>query len=204
MAKLRKRVANRKPKASGTIVPKSKSTKAKVGKKKAAKLASPKRKGPLPPLVSTGFWLMKSEPESYSIDQFAKDSTTLWTGVRNYLARNYMMTSMIPGDRFLFYHSNAEETGVVGIGSITKISQPDPSALDAKSEYFDPKASFDHPIWFCAEVKFESKFERTVTLAEIRAEPRLAKMPLLQKGQRLSIQSVTSNDFNLVCEMASR
>lgn len=145
---------------------------------------------------------MKSEPESYSIDQFAKDKTTLWTGVRNYLARNYMMTSMKPGDRFLFYHSNAEVTGAVGTGEIAKISQPDPSAQDATSDYYDPKASSDHPIWFCAEVKFVSKFARPVTLAEIRAEPKLSKMALLQKGQRLSIQSVSQNDFDLICEMA--
>lgn len=171
--------------------------------KKAAKPISAARKGPLPPLVSTGFWLLKSEPESYSIDQFAKDKTTLWTGVRNYLARNYMMTSMIPGDHFLFYHSNAEVTGVVGTGRISKISLPDPSALDESSDYYDAKASHDHPIWFCAEVSFETKFARAVTLAEIRDTAALSAMALLQKGQRLSIQSVAKEDYDLIVKMGA-
>lgn len=173
-------------------------------KKKTAKSPAPKRKGPLPPLVSTGFWLLKSEPESYSIDQFAKDKKTLWTGVRNYLARNYMVTSMIPGDQFLFYHSNAEITGVVGTGEIARVGQPDPSAQDEKSDYYDPKASYDHPIWFCAEVKFKSKFPRAVTLAEIRATESLSKMALLAKGQRLSIQSVSREDFERIVEMGQK
>jgi predicted RNA-binding protein with PUA-like domain len=187
-------------------MPKKRSVKKAAPKKTATRTTkvAAKRKGPLPPLVSTGFWLLKSEPESYSIEQFAKDKKTLWTGVRNYLARNYMMTSMVPGDHFLFYHSNAEVTGVVGTGRVSKISQPDPSALDESSDYHDPKASFDHPIWFCAEVSFETKLSRAVTLAEIRDTPALAKMALLQKGQRLSIQSVSKTDYDLIVKMGSR
>jgi predicted RNA-binding protein with PUA-like domain len=159
-----------------------------------------KTKAPAP-FKSTGYWLMKSEPEAYSIDQFARDKKTLWTGVRNYQARNFMMTSMQPGDRVLFYHSNADPTGVAGIGEISRIALPDPSAQDSKSEYFEPKASPDHPIWFCAEVTFKAKLKKVVTLAEIRSEPSLAGMPLLQKGQRLSIQPVSRKEYERILQM---
>jgi predicted RNA-binding protein with PUA-like domain len=171
-----------------------------------AKLTAPKNKTKASkstksapaPFVSTGYWLMKSEPSSYSIDDFARDKKTLWTGVRNYQARNFMMNSMKPGDRLLFYHSNAEPSACVGVGSIVRPNQPDPSALDPKSDYHDPKASHDHPIWFCAEVKFDERFAKPVTLDEIRSTPALAEMALLQKGQRLSVQPVSKKEFDLI------
>lgn len=155
-----------------------------------------------PPFPSTGFWLMKTEPETYSIDDFERDRKTLWTGVRNYQARNFMMTSMKPGEKFLFYHSNAEPPAVVGIGVIKKISIPDPSAQDSKSEYHDPKASPDHPIWFCAEVEFEKRFPKSVSLDTIRKRKELSKMALLRPGQRLSIQPVEPSEFKLILKMA--
>ena len=174
----------------------------KTATKKTPKPKAPAKKAAAAPFVSTGFWLLKSEPESYSIDQLAKDKQTLWTGVRNYQARNFMMTSMNNGDHFLFYHSNADEgTGVVGTGRILKANQPDISALDSKSEYYDAKASSDHPIWFCAEVGYGSKFRRTVTLNEIRETKVLDKMPLLQKGQRLSIQPISKAEYDLIVKM---
>jgi predicted RNA-binding protein with PUA-like domain len=120
--------------------------------------------------LAANYWLMKSEPESYSIDRFKADKKTLWTGVRNYQARNYMVDQMKPGDLFFFYHSNAEPTAIVGVGRIVKVNQPDPSALDPKSEYYDPKASTDRPIWMCAEVAFEEKWPEPVTLAELKAD----------------------------------
>lgn len=163
---------------------------------KAAKKPSP------PKAVSTGFWLLKSEPESYSIDALAKDRKTLWTGVRNYLARNFMMDVMKPGDKFLFYHSNAEPSGVVGAGVIKRVNLADPTALDAKSDYYDPKSSKDHPIWFCAEVAFESKFARLVPLEELRGYKELAKMSLLQKGQRLSVMPVAKSEYDFVVKLA--
>lgn len=143
-------------------------------------------------------WLMKSEPGSYSIDDFARDKKTLWTGVRNYQARNFMIDAMKPGDLFLFYHSNATPSAVVGIGRVVRPNQPDPTALDPKSDYHDPKASKDHPIWFCAEVEFRSRFARAVSLDEIRATKGLEKMALLKKGQRLSIQPVTQREFEIL------
>lgn len=182
---------------------------AKLPAKKATKTqAKPKTKsvakakGAPVPMVSTGYWLLKSEPESYPIEQFAKDKKTLWTGVRNYLARNFMMEAMKPGDKFLFYHSNAEPSGVAGTGEIIRPNQPDPTALDSKSDYYDAKSSKDHPIWFCCEVKFVSKFSRILPLAELKDVAALAKMPLLQKGSRLSVQQVSKSEFETVLKLA--
>jgi predicted RNA-binding protein with PUA-like domain len=158
------------------------------------------------------YWLMKSEPEAYSIDQLKADKKTLWSGVRNYQARNYMTgvpvgmatVAMTPGDLFFFYHSNAEPTAIVGVGKILKINQPDPTALDPKSDYYDPKASSDHPIWFCAEVGFVEKWKTPITLAQLKAEKALAKMVLLQKGSRLSVQPVTKSEFDHVMKMKAK
>jgi predicted RNA-binding protein with PUA-like domain len=154
----------------------------------------------IPPPPSTGFWLLKSEPEAYSIDQFAKDKTTLWTGVRNYLARNLMTESMKPGDKFFFYHSNAEPTAIVGLGEVVRPGVPDPTAFDKKSEYFDPKSSKSAPTWTCAEVKFLKKFSRVLTLDELRGFPELAGLPLLAKGQRLSVQQASAKDFAFILD----
>jgi predicted RNA-binding protein with PUA-like domain len=151
---------------------------------------------------STGYWLMKSEPESYSIDRLKKDKRTLWTGVRNYQARNFMMSAMKPRDRFFFYHSNAEPTGIVGVGRISKSNLPDPTALDKKSDYFDPKAAPDHPIWFCAEVEYESHLKNTVTLEMIKKTPALKDMLVIKRGQRLSIQPVTEAEFEAVLKLS--
>ncbi len=158
-------------------------------------------KKPLPKPVSTGFWLVKSEPESYSIDQFAKDKKTLWTGVRNYQARNFMMETMKPGEKVLFYHSNAEPSAIVGLGEVVRTNVPDPTALDARSDYHDPKASKDHPIWFCAEIKFLEKFDLPLSLEEIRRVDSLADMSLLAKGQRLSILQVQPDEFDVIMEL---
>lgn len=155
-------------------------------------------------MPAANYWLMKSEPESYSIDQFKSDKKTLWTGVRNYQARNYMVDAMKPGDVFFFYHSNAEPPGIVGIGKILKVNQPDPTGWDPKSEYFDPKASPDRPIWFCAEVGFEEKWKTPLTLAELKAEKALAKMALLQKGSRLSVQPVSKAEYDHIMKMKAK
>ncbi len=154
------------------------------------------------PPVSTGFWLLKSEPESYSIDALKKDSKTLWTGVRNYLARNFMTDSMKPGDKVLFYHSNADPSAVVGTAEVVRVGLPDPTALDAKSDYYDAKASKDHPIWFCSEIKFVSKFARPLSLEDLKSHKNLSAMSLLQKGQRLSVMQVSKKEFDFVCALA--
>ena len=158
-------------------------------------------KKPLPKPVSTGFWLVKSEPESYSIDQFAKDKKTLWTGVRNYQARNFMVETMKPGEKVLFYHSNAEPSAIVGLGEVVRTNVPDPTALDSRSDYYDPKSSKDHPIWFCAEIKFIEKFDLPLSLEEIRRVDELADMSLLARGQRLSVLQIRPDEFDAIMEL---
>ncbi|MCB9025365.1 MAG: EVE domain-containing protein [Bdellovibrionaceae bacterium] len=149
------------------------------------------------------YWLMKSEPETFSIDDLSRDQSTLWEGVRNYQARNFMMKDMKVGDEVLFYHSNAQPPGVVGIAKISKKAQPDPSCYDKKSPYFDKKSTKQIPRWFCVEVSFKQKFPELISLDEIKQEPQLKDMLVVKKGQRLSIQPVAENDFLYLLEMAS-
>ena len=141
---------------------------------------------------------MKSEPDVFSIDHLKKDKTTLWEGVRNYQARNFMMNEMSVGDEVLFYHSSTDPSGIVGLATINKKAHPDESQFNKKSEYFDPKATKEKPIWFCVEVKYKSTFKQPLTLHQIKAIPALNEMLVVQKGSRLSIQPVTEKDFNYI------
>ena len=141
---------------------------------------------------------MKSEPEVFSLDQLAKDQTTWWEGVRNYQARNFMMKEMSVGDEVLFYHSNAEPSGIAGLAKVSQKAQPDVTQFDKKSETFDPKATKDNPRWHCVELQFVKKFKKFVSLPTIKSSPPLTKMILLQKGSRLSIQPVTSAEFEFI------
>lgn len=146
-------------------------------------------------------WLMKSEPDVFSIDQLHKDKTTLWEGVRNYQARNFMMKDMQVGDWVLFYHSNAQPSGVAGLAKVSKLAAPDKTQFDKKSEYFDQKATKEKPIWFCVEVEYVEKFKHLVSLNELRENEKLADMLVLQKGSRLSIQPVDKKHFDIVKKM---
>ena len=137
---------------------------------------------------------MKSEPDVFSIDDLKKNKTTLWEGVRNYQARNNMQSMKI-GDGVLFYHSSAEPSGVAGIAVISKPAMPDPTQFDKKSEYYDPKATKEKPIWFCTEVKFISKFTNVLPLSEIKSDKKLKDMVVVQKGSRLSVQPVSAEHF---------
>jgi predicted RNA-binding protein with PUA-like domain len=148
--------------------------------------------------VAKKYWLMKSEPDVFSIDHLKKDKTTLWEGVRNYQARNYMMNDMSVGDEVLFYHSSTDPSGIVGLATISKKALPDESQFNKKSEYFDPKATQERPIWFCVEVKYKSTFKQPLTLHQIKAIEALNTMLVIQKGSRLSIQPVTEKDFNYI------
>ena len=147
---------------------------------------------------------MKSEPEVYSVDDLKHDSTTWWEGVRNYQARNFMMNDMKAGDHVLFYHSNAEPPGIAGLATVSKLAEGDKTALDKKSDTFDPKATREKPIWFCVQVKFVEKFNQFVSLDALRAEKDLSDMMCLRKGSRLSIQPVTEKEFSVVCKMGRR
>ena len=135
------------------------------------------------------YWLMKSEPDAYSIDRLAKEKTAPWTGVRNYQARNFMRDQMAKGDKVLFYHSSCEQPGIVGIAEVCKLAYPDETQFDSKSDYFDPKSTRDSPRWLHVDVKFVKK-TRLISLGELREHKALANMRVLARGNRLSITPV--------------
>lgn len=146
-------------------------------------------------------WLMKSEPETYSIDDFKNEKTTWWEGVRNYQARNFMR-DMKKGDLVLFYHSNANPPAIVGLATVSKEAQPDKSAFDKKSSYYDPKSTPENPRWFCVEIAFQKKFKKILPLEELKKEKSLKSMVLLKPGSRLSVQPVTPEEFAHILKMA--
>ncbi|MCL4140439.1 UNVERIFIED_CONTAM: hypothetical protein GTU68_014156 [Idotea baltica] len=148
------------------------------------------------------YWLVKTEPNKYSIDDLKKDKTTAWDEVRNYQARNFL-TSMKKGDQVIVYHSNAKPPGIVGLATVTKEAYPDELQFDKKSNYFDPKATKESPRWFSPDLKFKKKFAELVPLDDLRGEKKLANMKLLQKGSRLSVIPVTEAEFDHVLKIAS-
>lgn len=150
------------------------------------------------------YWLMKSEPDVFSIDDLKKKKKSGWDGVRNYQARNFMRDDMKLGDLVLFYHSSCEVPGVAGLAKVSKTSHPDPSQFDSKSEYYDPKATKDAPRWFMVEVEFVEKFDQVVTLTEIKNTKGLDKMPLVQKGSRLSINPVAVSEFKIINSLVGK
>lgn len=147
------------------------------------------------------YWLMKSEPDVYSIDDLERDGKTLWEGVRNYQARNFMAEGMKVGDLVLFYHSNAEPPGVAGIGKIVAEAVADPTQFNKKSEYYDAKSKPEKPRWSCVTVGFKARLSRFVPLDELRTVKELKNMKLLMRGQRLSVQPVTSAEFSKICSL---
>lgn len=151
------------------------------------------------------YWLMKSEPEVFSIRDLAKAprKTTHWEGVRNYQARNFLR-AMKKGDRALFYHSNAEPPGVAGIVEIVREAYPDPTAWDPRSDYHDPKASPDNPVWSMVDVKLVTIFPREIPLDELRGLKALAGMELLRRGSRLSVTPVTPAEFRTIETRAAK
>ncbi len=148
------------------------------------------------------YWLMKSEPDDFSIDDLERVDSEPWTGVRNYQARNFMRDDMQIGDEVLYYHSNTKPSGVVGIAKICSKPYADPTQFDKKSKYFDEKATEDEPRWILVDVAFVKKFNRVVELAEMKANPNLDGMLVIKRGQRLSIQPVEGEHFKEVKKMA--
>ena len=148
---------------------------------------------------TTQFWLMKSEPEEASIDdlQAAPNRTLPWTGVRNYQARNFMRDSMRPGDGVLFYHSSCAQPGIAGVAEIAGGLAPDLTQFDPRSPYFDPKSDVAAPRWLQIDVRFVRK-TRLFGLDDMRREPRLASMRVLQRGNRLSITPVSPDEWAVV------
>ena len=148
----------------------------------------------------TNHWLMKSEPHVYSWDNLNDDGSTHWDGVRNYQARNIMRDQMAIGDLVLFYHSNCKPPHVAGVAKVSKEGYPDFTAQDPNSKYFDEKATPENPRWIMVDIE-AIKGMQPVGLPELRANPSLEGMPLLQRGQRLSVQPVSAEHFAIVCKM---
>lgn len=147
------------------------------------------------------YWLMKSEPYKFSIDDLAAlpDQTTAWDGVRNYQARNFMWKQMNIGDQAFFYHSCCAQPGITGIAEVTRPAYPDATQFDPKSRYYDPKASQDNPRWFNVEITLRQK-TRLLTIKELRQHPELKRMRVLQTGNRLSITPVDPDEWKFILD----
>lgn len=150
------------------------------------------------------YWLMKSEPEEYSIDdlQAQPEQTDHWDGIRNYQARNMMRDQMQVGDLVLFYHSNCKPPGIVGIAEVASEAYPDHTAWDPESDHFDPKSSPDNPRWIMVDIRFKEKFPQKLTLPQLRRIPELNNMKILQKGNRLSITPITQQEWDTILRHA--
>lgn len=148
--------------------------------------------------MASKFWLIKSEPDVFSIDDLAKakNKTTYWDGVRNYQARNFIRDEMKLGDKIIFYHSNSEPPCAAGICEVVKEAYPDFTAFDPEDPHFDPKSKKDNPAWMMVDVKFVKKFTSPVPLANIKTNKKLQKMRLIQPGNRLSVMPVTKDEFD--------
>jgi predicted RNA-binding protein with PUA-like domain len=146
------------------------------------------------------YWLMKSEPESFSIDDLERVKREPWSGVRNYQARNFMK-AMAVGDLAFFHHSSTDPAGIAGLMKIVAEAHPDATQFDRKSPYFDPKATKAKPIWECVDVGFMKKFKRLIPLEELRGMKALKDMVLLQRGQRLSVQPVAKKEFDAIMKL---
>ena len=148
-------------------------------------------------------WLFKTEPDTFSFADLlaAPGHKALWEGVRNYQARNFLRAAR-PGDPVLVYHSSTQPAGVAGLGVISREAAPDPAQFDPDSPYYDPKATLDAPRWDAVEVRAVEAAARYVTLAELRAEPQLAGLRLLQRGNRLSVMPVSEGELRVILTMA--
>lgn len=148
------------------------------------------------------YWLMKSEPECYSIDDLARDRVNMWEGCRNYTVRNFLRDRFCVGDEAFFYHSNADPSGIAGIMRVAREAYPDPTQFDPQSDYYDPKSSADAPRWLVVDVEFVAKLPRVLSLGELRATPGLEGMEVLRRGQRLSVMPVTEAEWAIVVRLA--
>lgn len=145
---------------------------------------------------------MKSEPDVYSLDDLKRDKISFWDGVRNYQARNFMRDDMCVGDMVLFYHSNVTPPGVAGIARVSKTARPDPTAVDNQSPYYDPKSRSHHPIWVGVEIAFVERFEKFVSLHELKKHrSQLKDILVIRQGMRLSIQPLCRDHFKMIQKM---
>lgn len=149
------------------------------------------------------YWLMKSEPTTYSIEDLEREKSKIgfWDGIRNYQVRNFMRDEMKPGDLAFFYYSSCKVPGVVGIIEITSQAIPDKTALDPTHHYYDAASDPDNPRWLGVHVKLIEKFDDIIPLSDLRNNPALKNMPLMRKGNRLSITPVTQKEWDAVLKM---
>jgi predicted RNA-binding protein with PUA-like domain len=155
--------------------------------------------------LNMNYWLMKSEPEEYSIVNLRQDKTVFWFGIRNYQVRNMLRDEIRVGDLALFYHSNAgKETGVVGVMKIVSKAYPDNTQFDAKSKYFDVKSKLDNPRWLGVDVRYEKTLERLISLTEIKSNSFFKDIALVRKGSRLSVMPLKEKHFNKILSLASK
>jgi predicted RNA-binding protein with PUA-like domain len=149
------------------------------------------------------YWLFKTEPESYSWERLEREGRTAWSGVRNFQARNNMMEMKL-GDLGFFYHSSIAVPAIVGIVKVVREAYPDSTAWERGGEYYDPRSTPEKPKWHMVDVAPEGDLPRPITLAELRGEAALGYMPLLRKGQRLSVQPVTAQEWRAILALAKR
>ena len=150
------------------------------------------------------YWLMKCEPEAYTIERLEKDGTCGWEGVRNYQARNFMRDQMQVGDGVLFYASNADPSGVTGLAEIARAGYPDPFAFKKGHHYYDPESTPDKPTWYTVDLKFVARFPGIVPLDQLKQTPGLEDMMVIRKGARLSIQPVTKPEYDIVAKLGKK
>lgn len=151
-----------------------------------------------------GYWLMKSEPDAYSIDDLERDGTEPWDGIRNYQVRNMFRDDMKVGDRAFFYHSSCKVPGVVGVMRIASKAYPDPTQFDKRSKYYDAKSDPENPRWLLVDVKFERKLKSPITLTEIKARKGLQEFQLVKRGNRLSVFPVSKKHWDIVLGMEKK
>lgn len=147
------------------------------------------------------YWLLKSEPSVFSIDDLAARGSWLWDGVRNYQARNFLRAMQV-GDEALFYHSSCAEPGIVGLMTIARAAYPDPTQFNPDSPYYDPKSSAEKPRWDSVDIRFSEKFANVLPLAALKAQPALADLALVQKGSRLSVMPVSAAEWKVILKLA--
>ena len=146
-------------------------------------------------------WLMKSEPSEFGIDDLEANGTEPWDGIRNYQARNMIRDDMKPGDQAFFYHSNCETPGIVGVMEIATGAYPDPTAFDPDDRHFDAASDPENPRWFLVDVRFGRKLGRTIALSELKACPELAALPLVRRGNRLSVMPVSKEEWEFILSL---
>lgn len=148
------------------------------------------------------YWLMKSEPSAYSIDDLKREGQTHWDGIRNYQARNYMREMQL-GDEAFFYHSNCSPPGIVGMMKVIKTVYTDHTAFDPKDIHFDPKSKQDQPRWEMVDLAYGATFPNILSLSALRAEPSLETLVILRKGNRLSITPLSEAEWQVILKLAS-